>query len=185
MHNFFRTLAPEQFDANVSIHADGTYTYSYDGILIFVPALIQAARAGVDARMEAQLGEAASQLRHEGFRKADYLGRGRYSVFLERSRSKAESSFFPSRELKVFSIRPQLDGTIMISGSRPDATAPCQLLGTDARIDGTLIVMLDRGVNVLRHNAQSESSAPGRFSGYEWHIKSPDADPFMIVRPVK
>ena len=40
MHNFFRTLAPERFDANVVIHADGSYSYSYQGILIFVPALI-------------------------------------------------------------------------------------------------------------------------------------------------
>ena len=70
MRNFFRTLAPEQFDATVSIRADGSYTYSYDGILIFVPALIQDSRAGrLDAHMEAQLKEAASQLRQEGFRK--------------------------------------------------------------------------------------------------------------------
>ena len=36
MHNFFRTLAPEQFDAKVTIRADGSYTYSYDGVLISI-----------------------------------------------------------------------------------------------------------------------------------------------------
>ncbi len=46
MRNFFRTLAPEQFDAQVTVHADGSYAYTYDGVLIFVPALIQACRAG-------------------------------------------------------------------------------------------------------------------------------------------
>ena len=40
MRNFFRTLAPEQFDADVSIRANGSYSYSYHGTLIFVPALI-------------------------------------------------------------------------------------------------------------------------------------------------
>ena len=54
MHDFFRTLAPEQFDAQVTVHADGSYTYSYEGVLIFVPALIQACRAGfLDAHLEA------------------------------------------------------------------------------------------------------------------------------------
>ena len=56
MRNFFRTLAPELFDAKVAIHTDGSYSFSYDGILIFVPALIQAGRGVIDARTEAQLG---------------------------------------------------------------------------------------------------------------------------------
>ena len=76
MRNFFRTLAPELFDAKVAIHTDGSYSFSYDGILIFVPALIQAGRGVIDARTEAQLKEAAGQLRQEGFRKADYLAGG-------------------------------------------------------------------------------------------------------------
>jgi hypothetical protein len=46
MHNFSRTLTPEQFDAKVVIHADGSYAYSYDGVLIFVPALAQVGHAG-------------------------------------------------------------------------------------------------------------------------------------------
>ena len=185
MHNFFRTLAPELFDAKIEIHADGTYAYSYDGILIFVPALIQAERGTLDAGTEAQLKEAAVQLRQEGFQRADYLGGGRYAVLLQRSRPKGEPSYFPSREMNVFSIRPRPDGAIAIGGSRPDASAPCQLTGTNAKIDGTLVVMLDRGVHVREHNAQSKRSIHDLFDGYRWRIKSPDADPFMIVQPVQ
>lgn len=186
MHNFFRTLAPEQFDANVVIHADGSYAYSYDGVLIFVPALIQACRAGyLDTHMEGRLKDAAAQLREEGFRHADYLGRGRYAVILERIAAKGQPSYFPSREMTVFSIRPRFDGAIVIIGSRPDANAPCQLMGTDAEIDGRLIVRLDKGVTVISHNAQSTLSNAGPFSGYQWRIKSPDDDPFMIVHPTQ
>lgn len=186
MHNFFRTLAPEQFEANVAIRADGSYTYSYDGILIFAPALIQACRAGyLEPHIEARLKDAAVQLRDEGFRSATYLGRGRYAVVLQRSKLAGEPAYFPSREMKVFSIRPQPNGTIMIGGSRPDATAPCQLLGTDAEIDGRLTVTLDGGVKVLKHNAQSNLSTLDHFEAYRWRIKSPDADPFMIVRPAQ
>jgi len=186
MQNFFRTLAPEQFEAKVAIRADGGYTYSYDGILIFAPALIQACRAGyLEPHMESRLADAAAQLRDEGFRSATYLGRGRYAVVLECSKLAGEPAYFPSREMKVFSIRPQPDGTIMIGGSRPDVTAPCQLLGSDAEIDGRLTVTLERGVEVLRHNAQSNISSPDHFEAYRWRIKSPDADPCMIVRPAR
>ena len=185
MHNFFRTLAPERFDANVVIHVDGSYAYSYNGVLIFVPALIQACRAGfLEPHMEAQLRVTAGQLHQEGFQHADYLGRGRYAVILERAVAKGQPSYFPSREMTLFSIRPRLDGAIIIIGSRPDATAPCQLTGTDAEIDGRLIVRLDTGVTVISHNAQSRVSLTDPLSGYEWRIKSPDDDPFMIVQPV-
>jgi hypothetical protein len=185
MHNFFRTLAPEKFDANVVIHVDGSYAYSYDGVLIFVPALLQACRAGfLDAHMEARLKVAAGQLHQEGFQHADYLGRGRYAVILEQAAAKGQPSYFPSREMTVFSVRPRLDGTIIIIGCRPDATAPCQLTGTDAEIDGRLIVTLEHGINVVSHNAQSRMSIADPLSGYEWRIKSPDDDAFMIVQPM-
>ena len=93
MRNFFRTLAPEKFDANVSIRANGSYSYSYHGTLIFVPALIQASRVGfLDPDLDAHLKNATAQLRQEGFEKADYLGRGRYAVVLQRSRASGEPS---------------------------------------------------------------------------------------------
>ena len=186
MRDFFRTLAPEQFDANVSVHTDGSYTYSYDGNLIFVPALIQLSRAGyLEAHFEAQLKNAAAQLIQEGFQSAEYRGGGRYLVVLERSRASGQPSYFPSREMKVFSIRPQRDGSIVISGSRPDASAPCQLIGTDAQIDGKLAVRLEEGVEVLKHNAQIAPSSPADLGPYHWRIKSPDADPSIIVRPAR
>ncbi|WP_148043009.1 hypothetical protein [Methylocystis hirsuta] len=135
--------------------------------------------------MEAQLKGAASQLLEEGFRSADYLGRGRYAAVLERSRAKGESSYFPSHEMKVFSIRPQPDGAILIGGSRPGATAPCQLVGTDAEIDGRLTVTLGKGIKVLGHNAQIKLSNLDHFGGRQWRIRSPDSYPFMIVQAMK
>ena len=186
MRNFFRTLAPEQFDANVSIRANGSYSYSYHGTLVFVPALIQASRAGfLDPHLDARLKDAAAQLREEGFERADYLGRGRYAVVLQRSRASGEPSYFPSREMPVFSIRVQQNGAIMVAGSRLDATAPCQLIGTEVEIDGRLIVTLERGVTVLNHNAENNPATLDRFGEYHWRIKSPDADPFMTVLPAE
>jgi hypothetical protein len=117
MRNFFRTLAPEKFDAKVAVHGDGCYAYCYNGTLIFVPALILAFRVGLNARLDAQLAKAVPQLGQEGFRNVFYLGQGRYSVVLERNCPRDAPSFFPSREMSVFSIKPQLDDLIVIAAS--------------------------------------------------------------------
>jgi hypothetical protein len=58
MRNFFRTLAPEKFDAKVAVHGDGCYAYCYNGTLILDPALIRAFRVGLNARLDAQLAKA-------------------------------------------------------------------------------------------------------------------------------
>jgi len=183
MHNFSRTLTPEQFDAKVVIHADGSCAYSYDGVLIFVPALAQVGHAGFCARCEGQLRKLTAQLLKEGFCKAEYQGGGRYAVIFEGARAKGERLSFLSRETPVFSITPQLDGTVEIGAFHSDAIAQRRFTESGAKINGTLTVMVDRGVKVLRHNAPTKPSVNGFFAGYKWRITSPDADPFMIVRP--
>ncbi len=62
---------------------------------------------------------------------------------------------------------------------------PCQLMGTEAEIDGRLIVTLERGATVLNHNAENNFATIDHLSEYHWRIKSPDVDPFMTVLPAK
>ncbi len=182
MHNFFRTLAPEKFDAKIEIHDDGSYRYSYRGTLIFVPALIRAFRVGLSPRLDAQLAKAVVHLEEEGFRDVAYLGQGRYSLLLERACSRGTQSFFPSREMSVISIKPQLDGLIVVAASPYDPAAPYQLGGTDAEIDGTLVVLVDSRVEVVQHNG-SESHMKSETVSFRWVIKSPYANPRIVLRP--
>jgi hypothetical protein len=149
-----------------------------------VPALVRAAQVSLSARCEARLGTLAAQLRREGFRKAEYLGRGRYAVIFEGVRAKGEPLFFLSREMPLFSITPQFDGAIVIGAFHSDATAQRKFIESGARIDGTLNLTVDNGVKVLRHNAPSEPSMHG-LGGYNWRITSPDDDPSIIVEPIQ
>jgi hypothetical protein len=183
MRNFFRTLAPEKFNAKVEVRADGSYEYSYDGTLIFVPALIRAFTVGLNARLDAQLAKAVAQLGQEGFRNVIYVGDARYSVTLERACSRGAPSFFPSREMSVFSIKPQIDGLIVVAASPYDPAAPYQLAGTDAEIEGELLVMADRGVEVVQHNATASQITSNLASCFMWRIKSPYDNPCIILRP--
>lgn len=182
MRNFFRTLAPEKFTANVGINADGSCTYSYDGTLIFVPALLQTCRIRLDPRTEARLKKAGEQLTREGFRDVVYLGQGRYSAVLERCVPKGQASFFPSPEMKLFSILPQANGCIEIGTFAPHPRAPCPLFGTDAEIDGTLNIRIDRRLEVLGHNSPIIPVGDELSCTYQWHVDSADANPLIIVK---
>jgi hypothetical protein len=71
---------------------------------------------------------------------------------LERASSRGAPSFFPSRKMSVFGIKPQIDGLIRVATSPYKAAAPYQLAGTDAEIDGDLLVTADRGVEVVQDN---------------------------------
>ncbi len=185
MRNFSRTLSPEHFDATVAIDRNGGYTYSYEGTLIFVPALMRSAQATVCARYDAQLKKLAMQLLQEGFRKAQYLGDGRYFVIFEGVRANNEPLYFLSREMPAFRIMPQLDGAIMIGAFRSDSAVHNKFIESVAGIDGTLSVRVDNSVKVLGHNAQDEPSIHGQFAEYSWGISSPDADPYIIVQPAQ
>ncbi len=80
-------------------------------------------------------------MEQEGFRNVTYLGDARYSVTLERACTRGAQSFFPSREMSVFSIKFQIDGLIVVAASPYDPAAPYHLAGTGAEIDGALLVM--------------------------------------------
>ena len=174
---------PEQFDAKVTVNTDGSYTYSYDGVLTFAPALADARRGVLDARGEMEVAKLAPQLRQSGFQKADYLGKGRFSASLQRSVPRGQASYFLSKEMQIFYVLPQNDGRLVIGAFRPDANALVQLHQIGAKIDGTLSVSVGSGVTVLKHNAQSEPWLFGLLGSYKWQIKSPDANPFIVVQP--
>ncbi len=85
--------------------------------------------------------------------------------------------------MSVFGIKPQFDGLIVVAASPYDPAAPYQLGGTDAEIDGTLIVLVDRGVEVIQHNGSESQIKSEPVSCFRWVIKSPYANPRIMLRP--
>jgi hypothetical protein len=58
-----------------------------------------------------------------------------------------------------------------------------QLSSIGAKIDGTLSVSVANGVQVVRHNADSEPMFFGLLGSYKWRINSPSANPVIVPRP--
>ena len=175
---------PENFDTRVTINKDGSYTFTYDGTLTFGMALAAAQKGALSARDEAEFQKEGEKLRREpGFKKVDYQGKGRYKVLFEKAGNRGEPFYFLSQELKFFAVLPQADRTVTVTAVRPSQDAIQQLNSIGAKIEGTLSVSVASGVQVVRHNAESEPVFFGLFGAYKWQIKSPNADPMIVVKP--
>jgi hypothetical protein len=175
---------PEDFTANVKVNNDGSYTFTYDGTLTYAPALAAAKDGSLRQKDEVEFRKEGEKIRREpGFKDVKYLGKGRYKVLVEKTGKRGETYFFMSREMKIFAIQPQKDGSVRISAIRPSLKDINELKSIGAKMAGTLTVSVAQGVKVVKHNAQSEPSFYGLWGGYKWEIKSPDADPFIIVKP--
>jgi hypothetical protein len=175
---------PENFDTRITINKDGSYTFTYDGTLTFGMALAAAQQGGLSASDEAELRKEGEKLRREpGFKKVDYQGKGRYKVLFEKAGNRGERFYFVSEELKFFAVLPQADRTVTVTAVRPSQEDMQQLNSIGAKIEGTLSVSVASGVQVVRHKAESEPVFFGLFGAYKWQIKSPNADPMIVVKP--
>jgi len=90
---------PEDFDANVKVNKDGSYTFTYDGTLTFALALAAAKEGSLSQKDEAEFKKEGEKIRQEpGFKEVKYLGKGRYKVFVEKTGKPGESYYFLSRD---------------------------------------------------------------------------------------
>ncbi len=175
---------PENFEASVMVNKDGSYRFTYDGTLTFAPALAATMEGPLSKKDEADFEKLVEELKKEsGFKKVKYLGKGRYKVFVEKSGKAGEPYYFLSSGMKVFSVKPQQDNSIDISAAQFNKSDLDGLKSIGAKVNGILTVSVETGVNVIKHNAQSEPMLFGLFGGYEWEINSVDAEPFILVQP--
>lgn len=177
---------PEQFDAKIVINKDGSYTLSYDGILSYAAGLAAAKKGELKAKDEEAFKKEAEKIAREpGFKKVDYLGKGRYKVLVEKSAKAGEATFFLNRNAKIISIQPQPDGTITVSSMRLEKKDIRELNAIGGKVEGTLMVTVASGAKVLKHNSQSEPSSMSLFgsNGYKWKLSNPEEPPFISVKP--
>lgn len=175
---------PEKFVADVKVHKDGSYIFKYDGILTFAIALDASNKGELTEKDERNFASEVGKLKEEpGFKKVKYLGKGRYKVLVEKAGNAEEKIYFLSKSLNYFTINPRKDGTLLITAEQFSKKDIKELKSIGAKIDGELTVSIEKGVEIIDHNAESEPKLFGLFGSYKWHINSIDYKPFMILKP--
>ena len=170
---------PEDFEVTISVKQDGSYTFQYDGNLVFVMALSAKKEGKLTKEDEKSLKEQEKKLLESpGFKKAKYIGNARYKVLVEQSGKPGVDYYFISKEMSIFSIKGQSDGSVEIKALQMSAKDLEGLKSVNVTIAGTLSVLLDKGVKVIEHNA--DKASPGL---YQWRIKNPEKAPFIIIKP--
>lgn len=73
---------PEEFVASLEIKADKSFTFTYDGVLAFGPALAEIKQRGrLSPNDEAELKKLEAELRKErGVQDISYIGNGRFKM---------------------------------------------------------------------------------------------------------
>ncbi len=177
---------PENFEVNIKVFKDGSASFSYDGTLVYALALSAVKEGTLTDKDEAQFAKEAEKLKKEpGFKDVDYQGEGRYKVLVENDIQAGKKYYFLSKDIDIFSIRTQKDGTLKIKAAQFESSDIDELESVGAEINGILNVYIEEGADVIEHNAPEGPDSDGDFARYTWEIESFEAEPVIIVKPEK
>ncbi|MGJ7490022.1 hypothetical protein [Variovorax sp. ZT4R33] len=167
-------LVPEKFEAAVDVRPDGSFVYKYTGTAVHALVMAQLAKTGeLTDKDEAKLKTDADKATRSGngFKKLDYLGRGKYDVQIEEERKLGQQI----GSLKILSVTKEKDGAVVIAGQVLKPKEKSDLAALGVKIDGSLQVRLPANAKVLETNA---TGTPGLLSkAYSWKIGGVDQRP--------
>ena len=175
-------LFPEEFESEVEVNKDGTFSFSYDGILVFVPGVLEEYRRG---KLSPQANDDIKSLEKDlkkdsAFKDVEYIGHSRFKVEYEKEGVLEGPFYFPGSDAKIFSILPKDGGIVEVGVMNLSDKDIARLEELDLNIDGELTVETDG--EVMEHNADSTPSLFGLIGGYEWEIDSlKDSSPRMVI----
>lgn len=175
---------PEKFESTVEVREDGTFNFSYDGILTFIVWRAEKIYKG-KSPTDKDIKEFENEFKQkDGFKEVEYLGNAQFKVAYEKEGTINEPFYFLSKDVELFSIVPQDNGVIEVQGLKLKANtsdvAELEKLGLGS-IDGSLTIKTDG--EVIEHNASSSPSLFGLIGGYNWKIESiTDSQPKIIIK---
>lgn len=191
-------LFPEKFTAKVDVKKDGSFSYSYDGILTFLPARATAGKGDAaakeggaakgdgkvkaQAKAQSQLENVERELREKlGCQEAKHVERGQFQVRCARSGKLEKPVYFPSEPQKIFSIVPEPGGTVKLVAASMGKDQIAKLREIGLALDGRLEVTTD--AKVVKANATTAPAAGASGGPYVWELKSLDSPaPEMVIK---
>ncbi len=174
---------PEDFDAKVLIAPDGSYTFSYEGVLSNILALEAISKDAFTEENDAEVREQGAELKKEpGFTAVDYLGRGRFKVSVRLDKPAGETCHFLSKDIKLFSMETGEDKTLSVTSFSLEEKDLESLRTIGGRTWGTFTVQVPNKLKVLSANADKKQKEGKTAKNYIWHIDDPLTAASIVVK---
>ena len=173
---------PEEFICEVEISRNGTFTFSYDGVLTSVLGRADELKnGGLSPNANRQIAGLKKLLqKDDGFKHVKYLGNSKFEVLYKKEGSLDVPFYFIGESVKIFSIIQKKSGLVEVIG-RNIVDDVRKLEALKFTIDGELTVKTDG--EVVDHNADSTPRFLGLVGGYGWKIKSiNDPQPIILIK---
>jgi hypothetical protein len=172
-------LVPEKFTAKIDVKSDAGYTVTLSGTMAHVLALAQKTKTGkiADKDEQALKAEADKLSKAPEFKKAVYIGDGRYEVAMVSNKAAGQPF-----KMDTFAVQTDKDGVMTISAIEVKEKDMKMFSELGLKMDGVLEVSLPKNAEIISHNAMSTPSFFGLLGGYSWKIGSINARPMMKVK---
>ena len=172
--------APETFRASLAVNKARQYSFSYDGTIVYGPALGQIKERGSLTPSEEQtMRQGAAELRKQpGITSAEYVGNGRFKIqYRDAGAVQAGQKLF----LNLIRFSNEVGGGIRIQGAEINPQFRKDMRALGLGLDGT--IRLTSEVPVVEQNAASTPWFGGLFGAYTWHVNADQKEwPTAVLR---
>jgi hypothetical protein len=174
-------FVPEKFTARLEINNDGSYSFTYDGILTYVLAKAALMQGPLSEEDKEEIKEIGNKFKEEpGFKKATYIGKGQYEVLYEKTGKDSESFYFLDKDYCFFSIEFSKGDSIEVSGFQLDKESLANMEQLNLKVDGDFEILTN--ANVVKHNSKMKVNKIKDKYCYKWKVKSNlEPAPYMLL----
>lgn len=177
---------PMDFKADLRIKADGNYNFQYQGMLVYVPLLEKIAKKELSRDGLTKYVTAVEQdlQRDRNFVEVQYVDKAAFRVRYKKfGNILQEKTFnFVRQNARLLSLARHPDGTISITGDKPNTQIAQELEKSGIVMRGTLRIQTE--AQVVKHNADEVLSAAAPV--HVWNIdglKKPSPALILTARP--
>jgi hypothetical protein len=175
---------PEVFNITLNIDKTGTYSFVFDGTLVFITMDQEKDEVLLRDQDLKRVQEVEGILKkNPHFQEIKYAGKGKFKVLYRQ-----EGQITPNSRLKfldehcaLLTIEPSEPGQVIIKGATLERDTLAYLKKLDFTLAGKLTVTTN--ARVIRHNADRSPWLFGLLGSYEWQVNlSPFPEPWMLLQ---
>jgi hypothetical protein len=173
----------DNYEIDVLVHKDGSYDFSYEGELNFVPALEAAIEGTFDEDDQEDLQEIIQSLKdNEEFTSVKDLGKGKIKVEVKRKVDAGEDYNFIDKDLKYYAFDYNDEGELSMEGFKVDEDGKKVLKTLGSKLKGSVIVQVPKSIKVISHNADKKKKIDKKLIAYTWKLDLNSEKPLIVIK---